>query len=63
MNPNYKLLVNSGSDYLIEDETGEILDPEIEAIHEEIDNQLGYSNFQDLNEFIKYNEKRQVLIN
>jgi hypothetical protein len=48
---------------LIEEENGEIFDPEIETIQDEIDSQLGFCNFQDLNEFIKYNEKRQILVN
>ena len=52
---------NKDCKYLLETKNAnndDLDDPEIDRIIEEIDAELGFCNFSDLDEFVKFNEKR-----
>jgi hypothetical protein len=62
LNSENKLVPNKDYQFLISNDDEEEFDPEIEAIYEEIDSKIGFCNFSNLDEFVKFNEKRKVLI-
>jgi hypothetical protein len=62
VNANTQLKINSKNEFRLTQAEEVESDPEIDRIIDEIDAELGFCNFTDLDEFVKFNEKRKLLV-